>query len=201
MGSNNHRADTAGSNYQFVQKGDRVRQIATHYVCKMTATQASANDQPWYSHITLDLLVRVLSRSIFHPAIILIFYLCLASVHKHREPVAIYTLYYASVLLVVDLLRWLNHRIATGWPRKVIWEEEVVIVTGGGSGLGRALVEMLVRKGARVGVLDLNDFDQEMQEVGESGPGDLCWQVCDVGNLDQVQKAIKAIHSEVSNRY
>ena len=178
-----------------------MRQTAFYCVYKMTATQVSASDQPWWSHITLDLLVRVLSRSIFHPAIILIFYLCLASVHKHREPIAVYTLYYASLLLAVDLLRWLNHRIATGWPRKVIWEKEVVIVTGGGSGLGRALVEMLVRKGARVGVLDLQKSDQEMQEVGESGPGDLCWQSCDVGNLDQVQKAIKATHSEVSNRH
>ena len=164
----------------------------------MKTIRTSANDQPWYTYITLDLLIRVLSRSIFHPAIILIFYLCLASVHKHREPIAIYTLYYASVLLAIDLLRWLNHRIATGWPRKVVWEKEVVIVTGGCNGLGRALVEMLVRKGARVGVLDLKESDQEMQEMGESGPGDLCWQVCDVGKLDQVQNAVAAVHAEVS---
>ncbi|RMZ87915.1 hypothetical protein DV736_g4857, partial [Chaetothyriales sp. CBS 134916] len=145
----------------------------------------------WYHHLSIDLLARVLARSIFHPAIVLIFYLCIAAMHKHRQPLAFYTLYWAAFLAVIDVLVWLNHRLTYGPPRAVTWDDEVVVVTGGGSGLGRVLAESLVRRGVKVAILDVRAADGEAAELMESG--DLVWEVCDVTRRDQVGCCVDAV--------
>ena len=153
---------------------------------------SSFHPKPWYTHLTLDLLIRVLSRSIFHPAITLIAWLCICAMHKHRTPVAYYTLYWAAFLASCDVVSWLNHRLTYGKPRVVKWEKEVVVVTGGGRGLGRVLVEILCRRGVRVGVLESNDGKGEGREELVEGFG-VCWEVVDVGNLEGVERGVGRI--------
>ena len=104
---------------------------------------------------------------------------------------------------------------------------EVAVITGGGSGLGRCLVEMLLAKGAKVAVLDIREPDVEMMErwAEETGRGEewevvddgkdskrlssgkkqggngrrgLSWYVCDVGKAEKVESAVKKIVEEVS---
>ena len=171
--------------------GDETTKTQAHH-----QHQQHLNIKPWYHHLTLDLLTHVLSRSVFHPAIVLIFWLCLCGMHKHRSPTAFYTLYYAAFLATVDCLMWVNHRIAYGKPRKVEWEKEVVIVTGGGRGLGRVIVESLVRRGVKVGVLDVKERDEGVEELVEGF--DLVWERCDVGDGEEVGKAMGRIAEEVS---
>ncbi|KAJ9661165.1 hypothetical protein H2198_002109 [Neophaeococcomyces mojaviensis] len=152
------------------------------------------NSKPWYSYITLDLLLHILSRSIFHPAIVLIFYLCIAAVppHHHRHPLANQTLYYASFLLFIRLLMLLNARVTYGPARTVTWENEVVVITGGATGLGRCLVEMLLimKKGVRVAVLDVQEADETARawmRTGGEFEGRLWWGCIDVRNSAAVR--------------
>ena len=137
----------------------------------------------------------ILANSVFHPYISFIFYLCIAAMHKHREPIAYYTLWYTAFLGVVEVAVWANQRFTYGRHRKVEWENEVVVITGGGSGLGRVLAEMLLRKGVRVAVLDVREPDEEARETMERW--DLVWEVVDVSKMEDVKAAVERIVTEV----
>lgn len=63
-----------------------------------------------------------------------------------------------------------------------------VLVTGGASGLGRAVAATLLQAGARVTVLDLPN-EKNMQSVKEMN-GDVQFVPCDVTNSEQIENAI-----------
>lgn len=151
--------------------------------------------KPWYRVVTLDLLLLILSNSVFHPYITFIFYLCIAAVHKHREPIAYYTLWYTGFLALVEIAVWTNQRITYGKHRKVVWENEVVVITGGASGLGRVMAEILLRKGVSVAVLDVREPDEEARETMERW--DLVWEVVDVSDTKKVDRVVDKLIKEV----
>jgi hypothetical protein len=159
-----------------------------------TASKPSPSP-PWWRYVTLDVVLKILGNSVFHPWISLCFYLCLASIHKHREPLAWYTLWWTAFLAVVETAIWVDHRVTYGPSRKVEWDKEVAVVTGGGSGLGRVLAEMLVRKGCKVAVWDVRPPDEEALEAMERW--DLVWHQVDVGDEQQVKEATEKVVDEV----
>lgn len=94
---------------------------------------------------------------------------------------------------------YVNRRVTYGPARKVDWENEVVVVTGGGSGLGRVVVESLVMRGVKVAVLDVQGMDAEAEELAEGATGELCWVECDVARLEEVEAAVGRVVEEVSS--
>jgi NAD(P)-dependent dehydrogenase (short-subunit alcohol dehydrogenase family) len=117
--------------------------------------------------------------------------------HRHRTPVAHYTLYWAFFLLVVAALRWLNYRITQGKPRTLDWENEVVVVTGGGSGLGRVIAEMYAMRGVSTAILDIKEADPEAIDVIDGANGSLQWFSCDVSDKDGVNAVIDEIRQKM----
>jgi 3-oxoacyl-[acyl-carrier protein] reductase len=69
-----------------------------------------------------------------------------------------------------------------------------VLITGGGSGLGLAMVRGFLRDGATLGVLEKNDRAREMLERDFRGQVKV-WQ-CDVSDVTQVERAMAAISDE-----
>src|SRR5947207_14587141 len=122
------------------------------------STKAGAIDKPWHAHLTLDIILHVLSRSVFHPFICFLVPLCLrAQLTPYSHPAFTYTFAWACIVSVWWMLAIVNHRIAYGRPRKVEFGnqdkaqdgdedegtgEEVVLITGGCDGLGRLLAEI-----------------------------------------------------------
>ena len=162
--------------------------------------------KPWYNHITLDLILYVLNRSIFHPAIVLIFWLCLAAVppHHHRHPLGNPTVYYASFLLLIRLLALLNHRLTYGPARNISWDNEVVVITGGATGLGRTIAELLLIKhrGVKVAIIDVKEADgtaRSWMRTGGEFESRLWWGCIDIRNSAAVKIMAGRIKEELGN--
>ena len=68
-----------------------------------------------------------------------------------------------------------------------------VIITGGASGLGRAMVDRLLLDGAAVTVFDLNA--QGLDRLREAHPNVHCVE-CDVSDYDQVRKSTADYHNQ-----
>ena len=74
-----------------------------------------------------------------------------------------------------------NERYAYGSPREVDHEEEVVVITGGASGLGRCVAEIYALKGATVGVLDV------MPVGAASAVEGVRYYECDIGDNAEIE--------------
>lgn len=71
-------------------------------------------------------------------------------------------------------------------------QSKVVIVTGGGSGMGRELVLNMLSKGAKVVAIDINESAlQETVALSGSKPGALQTFVVDITNKASVDKLVK----------
>jgi hypothetical protein len=110
-------------------------------------------EKPWHAYMTIDLLALVLARSIFHPYIAWLIPLCLRSLsYSYSHPHFKYACIYATCVTVFALICRLDKRLAWGPARKLNWDEEVVVITGGAGGLGKVLAETYGMRGVSVAV-------------------------------------------------
>jgi len=73
------------------------------------------------------------------------------------------------------------------------FENKVCLVTGGGSGIGKASCKRFAQEGGKVAVVDLNDQhgNQTVQEITQA-KGEAIFAKCDVGDPNQIRAAIQA---------
>lgn len=158
--------------------------------------------EPYYHPLTIDLLVSVLQNSLFHPFIAWLIPLCLLCIgHPSTSPKILYSCYYALSITLLWLLSVLNKRLAYPSPREVDWDTEVVVITGGASGLGRILADVYAMRGASVAVLDVvvaKGEEGDGQEGSGSGSG-VRWYRCDVGSEEDVLRCKGEVERDVSS--
>lgn len=76
-------------------------------------------------------------------------------------------------------------------------EGKVAVVTGGGQGIGRALVLRLAAEGCKVAIFDLStDAGAETAQLAGAGAVVRTWQV-DVSDLAAVEAAVEAVETEL----
>jgi len=97
-------------------------------------------------------------------------------------------------IFVIALFR-LYDRMTWGKSRTIEWAKEVVVITGGSSGLGRVIADTYRMRGVNVAVLDVNTFKAESEE----GLENLRFFQCDIGDVAAVQKVKGMIEQEVGS--
>jgi hypothetical protein len=148
-------------------------------------------DQSWASAISIDLLTKVAKSTVLHPFVAWMVPLGFrAQAMSWTNPQMHYAIAYATLLTVLYLLDSINSRVAYGKPRPVNLSEEVIVITGGASGLGLLIAEVYGLRGATVAVLDVKKLD--LDEVR----GVTAYE-CDVGDMDQLKHVAAKIEKEV----
>lgn len=147
---------------------------------------------PWRTYLTLDTLVSLAWLPL--PVAWSLPLLSLATSPSWTSPSLPYTFLIAVFFTSLHLFSFLNDWIAHRSARKLDWSEEVVVITGGASGLGRSIAEILGMRGATVAILDVREpADGGVEAIGEG----VRWYLCDVGNLEAVRKVKHEIEKDV----
>ena len=151
-------------------------------------------DKPFWAYLTLDLLVGVLNKSIFHPFVCGVALLSLRGGLQMptSAPEFQYTMYWTLFVCILSLMEPISNRIAYGKSRDVDMEEEVIVITGGASGLGRTISEIYALRGASVAVLDVKAANGENEVDGVN------YYECDVSDAAAVKAAWAKINEDVS---
>ncbi|EPE25048.1 NAD(P)-binding Rossmann-fold containing protein [Glarea lozoyensis ATCC 20868] len=145
----------------------------------------------WAKPLSIDLLLKVLNVTFLHPFVAWMIPLCMrAQAMRWNNPYIQAAIGYASFLTFLFFANILNKQIAYSKPRKVKHSDEVIVITGGASGLGLLIAEVYGMRGASVAVLDIKGLDS-----GEAR-GVSVYQ-CDVGDKEQVAKAALEIERDL----
>jgi 3-oxoacyl-[acyl-carrier protein] reductase len=76
-------------------------------------------------------------------------------------------------------------------------KDSIIIITGGGQGLGRAMGEYLASKGARLALVDLNqDRLDEAAAACKSAGGEARAYLCNVANEEQVSQMVSQVNED-----
>ncbi|KAI9807157.1 MAG: hypothetical protein M1825_005875 [Sarcosagium campestre] len=151
-----------------------------------------AREKRWHNYITVDLLVLVLQRSAFHPFVAWMVPLCFRAVGTpyHHRSIRL-SIAYAILVSLYAVFAIANKRLAYGPARRVDLSKEVIVITGGASGLGALIAEVYAMRGASVAVLDISDIE------GEERAGGVEFYRCDVGDKAQIEKAAAQIEEDL----
>ncbi|KAL2759446.1 hypothetical protein ACRALDRAFT_1025779 [Sodiomyces alcalophilus JCM 7366] len=145
----------------------------------------------WFAPLSLDLILKVLNVTFFHPFIAWIIPLSFRAQTMHWDaPPMLVSIAWAACLTLAWIAGVVNHRLAYGLPRHVDLSDEVIVITGGASGLGLLIAEVYGMRGASVAVLDVRDM-----ENGEARG--VTFYKCDVGDKDQVARVAAQIERDL----
>lgn len=156
---------------------------------------------PWYQILSIDLLINVAKATFLSPIICWLFPLSLrAQAFTWRMAPLRYS---TAICLVIDFfwfLSFVNTLGRNGWfssARSRVADdveeevEDVVVITGGSSGLGQIVAEIFALKGISVAILDVNKPPME-------GNYALKYYECDVSDFKAVQRVSSQITNDVA---
>ncbi|KAI6130321.1 retinal short-chain dehydrogenase/reductase [Pisolithus croceorrhizus] len=147
--------------------------------------------------IDIDVVVSVLSRTAFSPfftILVPVFYL--SQGHPVKSSIVWYSFTYWVAISAFWSLRWLSKVYRNGigsllLRRPLDWSEQIVLITGGSSGVGELLANTLAFRNVTVVVLDIKPIVTDNSNI--------TFYQCDVSKWDEVKAVAKKVIEEVGH--
>ncbi|KAG8826528.1 hypothetical protein FRC19_008687 [Serendipita sp. 401] len=142
-------------------------------------------------HLDLDLLVKVASHTVFSPFFTFFIPLIYKSVgHYWTDTTLLLPTAWFLLMTTIWLLRFVTNKWRNaGTPGRLDWGDQIIVITGGSSGVGALLAETLAMRQCTVVVLDLKPIDTEHDNIN--------YYKCDISNGKEVEAAAKKIEREL----
>jgi len=155
----------------------------------------SFQPSPVLDNLDIDLVVKVLAHTAFSPFFaffIPVFYLSQGA--KYTDPVIIYSSVYYAVVSLFWLLSWAGRLYENQGsfffsPPRFDWGEQIVVITGGASGVGELLANTLAVRNVSVVVLDVKPIVTENYNIS--------YYQCDVSKWEEVEAVSKRVIEEI----
>lgn len=155
-------------------------------------TPRSPRQDSWFAPLSIDVFLKVLNVTLLHPFVAWIIPLCFRAEHQawDTRPMVV-SIAWAIFVTLLWMGNVLSHKIAYGIHREVDLSEEVIVITGGTSGLGLLVAEVYGMRGATVAVLDT----KPLENTEARG---ITYYQCDVSDKAQIDRVASDIERDVS---
>ncbi|EKM79866.1 hypothetical protein AGABI1DRAFT_113127 [Agaricus bisporus var. burnettii JB137-S8] len=148
-----------------------------------------------FDSFDLDLVVKVLTQTAFSPfftSFVPVFYFFQGA--KLTDPIVVNSALYCLAVCLFRLLTWIstlyrNQRSIFSAPSLLDWGEQIVVITGGSSGIGELLANTLAVRNVTVVVLDVEPIQTENYNI--------TYYKCDVSQWSEVEAIARRIRDEI----
>ncbi|KAI0796923.1 retinal short-chain dehydrogenase/reductase [Abortiporus biennis] len=152
---------------------------------------------PIYDALDIDLVVKVLNHTAFSP-----FFTCMIPIFYYfqgarwPDTILVVTLAYTIGVSAFWFLKWYsrlfrNQGSLLFGPPRFDWGDQIVVITGGSSGIGELIANTLAVRNVCVVVLDVNPIVTENYNI--------TYYKCDVSKWEEVEATAKTIVEELGH--
>ncbi|KAJ7232202.1 retinal short-chain dehydrogenase/reductase [Mycena haematopus] len=150
---------------------------------------------PIWDSLDIDLFVKVFSHTAFSPffvALIPTFYVFQGA--KITDNIVLFSAAYYVFVASFWAIKWISRLYSNQGslfyaPRPFEWSDQIVVITGGASGVGELLANTLAVKSVSVVVLDLNPIQTQNYNIA--------YYKCDVSKWEEVEAVSKKVIEEI----
>lgn len=147
--------------------------------------------ESFFAPVSIDVFLKVLNVTILHPFVAWIIPLCFRAEHQdYTTTPMLVSVAWATFITLLWMGDVWSHKIAYGMHREVDLSEEVIVITGGASGLGLLIAEVYGMRGATVAVLDVADLES-------TDARGITYYKCDVRDKAQLARVAAEIERDV----
>ncbi|KAK7061855.1 hypothetical protein R3P38DRAFT_678613 [Favolaschia claudopus] len=161
----------------------------------MSEQEEYIDPSPVWDSLDVDLFVKVLKHTAFSPFFVMLiptFYIFQGA--KLTDSIVLGSAAYYVLVASFWAIRWISRLYSNQGslmyaPRPLDWSDQIVVITGGSSGVGELLANTLAVKSVSVVVLDVKPIQAQNYNI--------TYYKCDVSKWEEVEAVSKKVIEEI----
>jgi len=161
----------------------------------MSEEEGDTDGSPIFDSLDIDLFIKVFSHTAFSPFFVMLiptFYVFQGA--KFTDTIVVASAAYYVFVSMFWTIKWISRLYSNQGnllyaPRPFEWGEQIVVITGGSSGIGELLANTLAVKSVTVVVLDVKPIQTQNYNIA--------YYKCDVSKWEEVEAVSKKVIEEI----